>query len=884
MAVRVTPTEANPTHMVSLSDGTTTIGLNLCDGKGTITPLGLRQSGVPRTSLQIRQGDADYSSYELPYTTITQKDWSGGRALEDFTKDGTRFYDSNNVDTRGGDAILGPLSTIETGITKTFSTSGTSEVTLELLGTYNKCAFSYVPSVTVTLKSIEFQAYASSLTDSLYKLGIFDDAAGSPGTELSSIAFHYPTQINTWETVTDYITQEMTAGTKYWVVFSIRAAMTGTIKFRYGSNTSSNVLADNGSWVSLATNSGITSTMKFLGGGTAIMFEYKYSLFAVTRGDDGSRPRLFRNGYRGTALSNATDKTKLNTSLSLTGINLAGKIAMVWSGPGSEESQNWRTISSNTTTGTNDVITVSPAWNTAHTTSTLFVILGCDAWVEMTTTSGSGTATTIKSLSTYLTKPVTDVLVVNDIIYLAQGTSDSICRLNLASTELWNDADEDGTNTADFMLYLPNSETVWTFLAATAKANVSPVKTWGNDLVPVGDITCGNPRTRITGVEAYGTPQIPYVFKEEELGSIEPNSGATDGTWASVNLREMGAVRDTFNGRAHCQFGVYLFFSLLQGMERFYENRLDDIGPNLEEGLPTTRQGYITKLLPYPGGIFAAVDAGSSGYSSILFWNQLGWHEIFRSSTIGSRITWLFVQVMPGTMVDRLWFSENEDIYWVPVCLNPRKQSDYTYTTTGHVITAWISGGFKEITKFWKSVTLFTEGLSANVNIAVSYQTDSATDASAWTALPTTFTTSPVQEVLVATLNNVSGKRIRFKLTFTTNSSSSTPRLKAMTVDSVTRLPVKRAWTITFRADDSMRDLATGESETLTAAGLISQCATWASSTTRATPITFRNIWPTFDNNSVFIDPLSITPSSIQVNQGGIRREVQICTMTMYEA
>ena len=56
----------------------------------------------------------------------------------------------------------------------------------------------------------------------------------------------------------------------------------------------------------------------------------------------------------------------------------------------------------------------------------------------------------------------------------------------------------------------------------------------------------------------------------------------------------MKSVKSIINGTAAMQFGVYLYFNLEGGMvERYYDQRLDDVGPNRDEGLPADRQGEI---------------------------------------------------------------------------------------------------------------------------------------------------------------------------------------------------------------------------------------------------------------------------------------------------
>jgi hypothetical protein len=199
---------------------------------------------------------------------------------------------------------------------------------------------------------------------------------------------------------------------------------------------------------------------------------------------------------------------------------------------------------------------------------------------------------------------------------------------------------------------------------------------------------------------------------------------------------------------------------MLEGFERYYEERLDDMSPNRGEGFPETRRGPIAHAVSYAGQILVCIDAGRNGYSSIHSYTELGWHELYRSQVIGKRIQNLHIQPIPGDTVDRLWFNEDEDIYWLPITINPLKQPGYPFTNSGYLITSWIETGFAEIIKFWKSLSIFALHLAAsNQTITVSCQTDGEDDDDAWHALPSVYDTSPVEEVLLSSAYNVPAQK-----------------------------------------------------------------------------------------------------------------------------
>src|SRR3990167_6440334 len=82
----------NPTHHLSLSDGTTTVGLILPDGAQ-----GIREIPYSPSTFKTSSGGTTYSDFEPPYAFEQQDTWEGGRGLENFRKDNTRFYDSANL-------------------------------------------------------------------------------------------------------------------------------------------------------------------------------------------------------------------------------------------------------------------------------------------------------------------------------------------------------------------------------------------------------------------------------------------------------------------------------------------------------------------------------------------------------------------------------------------------------------------------------------------------------------------------------------------------------------------------------------------------------------------------------------------------------------------
>ena len=839
MAILVGPTVTKPTHHLSLTDGTTTLGLMLCTPNGVITPLGIQSTDIPTTALQMRQSNGGYDNRELPFIPIVQDDWSGGRGLADFEKDTIRYYDGNAVDTtKPGRVILGPLATYTTGY---YGSTGTADKnsTYSVAGTATspRCvASSVTPAANITVRKARFWVTRSGATNVVIKLRamIYTDSTG-PDTLLAVSDYRTITTSSVAQAIDfDLPETALTASTKYWIALEVetnKTLLAGKVTTAAGNAIYTKT---DGAWSSAASNTCIAFMLYTVASGMAMMFEFKRALYAVTKPDDFTTPKLFINGYRGKARAANTDKSQLLTSLNLSGVDLTGCIVRIWSGPGSSEEYPYRVITSNTQTGTNDTITVNPAWKITHSTSTEFVILGCNTWTEVT---GHG-----------LTKPVTDVLVADTVVYFAQGEEAYMRRMTYSSGSYTFAAD--GTNYAYKLAYVINQsggKKIWRTRGATNDVSQATAST--SNLVFGTAYNCGNEDERVTGIIGYGLPPVPYVMKEGSFGSIGGTGSSP--VYAEAPLKEFSGVKSDLNGRATLVHNVYLYFSLLDGLERYYNNRLDDIGPNLDEGLPDGRKGPIRHMVGYPGRIYVAIDAGDDpdSTSSVLCYNNTGWHEIYCAPG-GKRIRRLYIQTLPGESMDRLWISEEEDLVWLPIIPNPLKDTGYQFAATGSLVTSWMYNGMKDIKKYYDSITVFSENASANQTITVEYQTDDEGDNSDWHAIGT-INTSPVQALDIGTYN-VSGRRIRLRYTFATTSGLETPVLKATVLDTVERDPVKRGWHVQCYVGDYMTDLH-GKLQTADADAVIDQLRTWANSPDTPCPLTLHSNWEQYDGAKVFM-------------------------------
>jgi hypothetical protein len=293
---------------------------------------------------------------------------------------------------------------------------------------------------------------------------------------------------------------------------------------------------------------------------------------------------------------------------------------------------------------------------------------------------------------------------------------------------------------------------------------------------------------------------------------------------------------------------------------------------------------------------------------SILCHNGVGWHEIWRLAeetfdgdyipimTTGGQISDMMVQVIPGRLVDRLWFNVSNTIHYLPIALNPRQESNdndivekldigspYTFLTGSWIETSWITAGLPDINKFWKSVILQSESLSFGYHMTVSLAFRVDDDDDSWNTAGT-FTISPSQEINLSATNNVSGKRIKFKLTLNTSDEYKSPRIIALVIKAIVRMPVKQSWLLTFISNPKVgldkKPLGDDQGD------LLSQLETWADSEDHATPLTMNANHSFYNGKTVFIDPASIQLLSSKPTRNAQSKEReynQVCKMTVYE-
>jgi len=859
--IRVGPNETRPTHDISLSDGTDTIGLIISDSKGQRRPKSIQRRPIPRTAMKTTSGNQGYSDFEPPWSPIAQDDWSGGRGMLDFDDDITRYYDGWRANTMFGEIFLGGQDTYTTGTrNQDFNLPGSVRWISMLTGNLKYLAAKFSASASYNSEYIYLWIKRKGTPDSTLTIEICSDSGGDPDTVLQS-------QTVSTTTIDDVVsqfyrfditTQALTSGTSYWIKVYSNATSEDDNCWMVAVNDNAGDTKQSGNntiWSASAVDMYYRITDADAGYKPKL-FSYKRMMYAVM--NTGGTPELYYNGDRGVADSNSGAlSTLVDATKSWVADEWIGSVVVIIGGPGSTEEQPWRVITGNTATA----LTVDSDWIIAHTTNTEYVIVSSGKW------------TLIASATHGLTGNVSDVLVVNEICYICQGDDINMRRMrwyNNSGTATYEYA-ADGTNKAVFMSTVRSSEglVIWKANNKDATGNISvaledTIAAWGTNLTFAAAITFKDDWGKINSIVEYGDENKNlWVMRE---GSVFKMTKDSVGAYITdeIPLREMHNAQEYTNGLSSISHNVYLYFSFLNGMERYYSTVLDDVGPNRDDGLPSNRQGIVRKIAGYPGRLYLAIDAGSSGYSSVLgnstgASDGSGYCEVYRAPVIGQQIRDIRFQTIPGATLDRLWITVGDDIIWIPFPsgeINPTNDSNMRWVHESTITFGYMYAGLYDIYKFYHSLKLFTENLDddADITIKADYQVDEDTD---WTTLPSDFDTSPIQESQLKETYGENGKRLRIRLRLMTADNTVTPIVKAIVLENVSRVPIKFAYGFAYRTMDNDTTLL-DEPDEHNAEDKLDLLDKWAS---ELTPLVMHSNHKRYDNKNVFIDPSENVPS-----------------------
>jgi len=353
----------------------------------------------------------------------------------------------------------------------------------------------------------------------------------------------------------------------------------------------------------------------------------------------------------------------------------------------------------------------------------------------------------------------------------------------------------------------------------------------------------------------------PWIITEG--AQIYEMQSQNEDQFIPVTIGEMGALKSANTGKAACVNDVYLYFSLgEEKLERWFNNSLEDVGPDLGSGLPSARKGRIAALLSYPGRVYEAI-SHPDNTASIMMLSGSSQHEVYRAPSTSLEISHLYSQNIPGDIVSRLWFDQGGEIVRLhTTASNPNEASSYEFVPYGHLDTGWIYAGMKDIVKIWKSLTLFTETTSVTTKLLCDYKTD---DDTTWTQITNEFNTHPTQEEDFATTlpNN---KRIKIRLIPIAVDKDTPGITRAMLVKAFGIIDIKYVYRFPVVVADQWQEVdLQGDKQmalgyTAAASTAITKLRSWANA---GTPLTLHSNVAAMDDTTVIMQGPPLRPVRI---------------------
>ncbi len=727
---------SDPTHDLSLTDGTTTVGLIFAGGPRVLQEIPLTP---PAQAFEIEQ-----------------RNWIGGRGRVRYEDDPTGFYDSQSLWTTTDGRIM-PQLQWRFGSSQRTSTGylpadGHTYAWWKLYG--NTPASNITRYISVSNINGFNGADKGYLwirprgSPGVLTFELRNNNAGDPGTVITTVTLSdFSDKVSAYKLFDWTGTQNLPA-TFHIVVYGAATDDADNHWEVLGNSglSASKYSADGSTWTFCAftlyfrvTDADTNRQWRF--------FTLEGALYAVDQKDSGAASTLLILGARGTA-SSATTTTLTNSGATMTTDWYINSYIRIFDGTGDGQV---RKITANTATQ----FTVTPAWDITPDTTSRYVVYATDA----------AAAAGVPGLGAVKGKPI----VVGSVAYFPQGQSTNIRRMRVNGNS--HDYADDGTNKADIIYLNVEGTAPLVYVANSAAATIqsASVVPWSTNLTLSTAKQVGGSEWRITNLHSHN--KVMRIFKEDGVYTYNNGIIEQDG-------QNFSDAPDPTNGLGVGVQNGALWWGWAHSIERQVGSSVDDM-MNFKrgyEGMPDGRKGYVSCIVSAVGWLFFVIDGGADNYSSIISWNGMGWHEIFRGWAEGVRIRNAYWQANVNAR-GRLWFDVGGDLAYIEFpryAANPMEDSNSTdginYMPEGTLITPTYSAGDEHLYKVFATLRVFHEAvfgkISSRVRTTVStevdYQYNTQIGTNTWNVLGT-MNGGQLNE-LALNLGQVSKIRFRFRL------------------------------------------------------------------------------------------------------------------------
>lgn len=381
------------------------VALIPCDSAGNFSWTGITRVPIQKNAIQTTNQGGEWSDLEYPFMAIQQEDWTGGRGNDRFSGDTSRFYDSRRGQTAFNSCIYcGPLEYYSYGFKPFHVTNCPASLTwIKLKGVNSHIIREIAVTSSNDYGNIYVHLRRRGTPDSGLTVRLRDNMSSHP----TILASH------------TYTTDEVTDTTAEFYKFSFEAlTLSGTVYLE--------VFTDSGDtenyWEIGCTKQNTMLTRHSSSGLNWDYYDYDllfrldtvqedvrdmfftyHQLIFMVRQEPQDNPALWLNGDIGVTTSFGYNTISDSTKSWVANCYKGARVGLIYKHGAEGHVSVWRTITGNTS----NTLTVDSNWDIVPDEDTIFIINDTPLWQEIT---GHG-----------LTAYVTDIHVIRDVVYFAQG-------------------------------------------------------------------------------------------------------------------------------------------------------------------------------------------------------------------------------------------------------------------------------------------------------------------------------------------------------------------------------------------------------------------------------------------------------------------------------
>jgi hypothetical protein len=248
--------------------------------------------------------------------------------------------------------------------------------------------------------------------------------------------------------------------------------------------------------------------------------------------------------------------------------------------------------------------------------------------------------------------------------------------------------------------------------------------------------------------------------------------------------------------------------------------------------------------------LLVGIDAGSTGYSSVLLYNKMGYHEIFRGWQ-GARVRDGYFQgVEDGNPV--LWINVGGELVYIKFPrhgLNPLQESGFEVQPEAVIESAEIQYDDEGTPTYYEELIIHSENLNSSAWVEVDFQYNEDVGTGAWLSADAVYESPRA----VARINVGEAYNFKYRLRLVTQDADQIPIVNATELRGFARRPVHYQWSLRAKVSDLQRTYRGGRDHDPN--DFISFLKNAAK---KAKRVFVRSKWPQFDDMYVIVEPPTV--------------------------